>query len=141
MAPTPAQHNSDASEKSPAGRERPGSSGAPCLHIIWAFLIGIDEQCMIDMLVPRISAANAEGAALRAVMLKYGSITPELTQVLGQAIITGVIESESSDYHAATIGFENSPTGIGRYSRRHCSSLGFDRIGCCAGSARCAANN
>ena len=80
-----------------------GQLGRAVLAHNLAFLLGVDQQCMIDMLVPRISAANAEGVALRAVMLKYGSVTPELTQVLGQAIITGVIESESSDYHAATI--------------------------------------
>ena len=74
-----------------------GQLGRAVLAHNLAFLLGVDQQCMIDMLVPRISAANAEGAALRAVMLKYGSITPELTQVLGQAIITGVIESESSE--------------------------------------------
>ena len=58
---------------------------------------------VIDILGPRISAANAEGAALRAVMLRYGSVTPKLTQVLGQAVMKGVVESESSDHAAATI--------------------------------------
>ena len=41
--------------------------------------------------------------ALRSVMLKYGSITPEVTGVLGPAIMTSVVESDSTNSHAATI--------------------------------------
>ena len=80
-----------------------GQLGRAVLVRDLAFLLTIDRQCVIDILGPRISAANAEGTALRAVMLRYGSITPKLTQVLGQAIMKGVVESESSDHAAPTI--------------------------------------
>ena len=80
-----------------------GQLGRAVLAHDLAFLLTIDLQCVIDILGPRIGAADAEGAALRAVMLRYGSVTPELTQVLGQAVIKGVVESESSDHTAATI--------------------------------------
>ena len=80
-----------------------GQLGRAVLAHDLAFLLTIDRQCVIDILGPRISAANAEGAALRAVMLRYGSVTPKLTQVFGQAVMKGVVESESSDHAAATI--------------------------------------
>ena len=86
------------------------------------------------MLGPRISAANTDGAALRAVMLRYGSITPELTPVLGQAIMTGVIESESSDYHAATIASNILRPALADVRGDNTVRWGSDRIGGCAGS-------
>ena len=66
-----------------------------------AFLLNVDRDFVIDVLGPRIGAPDAEGAALRAVMLTYGSVTPELTQVLGQAIMTGVVESDLSGHSSA----------------------------------------
>ena len=68
-----------------------------------AFLLTIDRQYIVDIFSSRINAAEDEGEALRAVMLRYSSITPEVTQVFEKAILRGVVESESADQHAATI--------------------------------------
>ena len=38
-----------------------------------AFLLSVDTRIVEETLLPRIDSANAEGAELRAVMLKYGS--------------------------------------------------------------------
>ena len=46
-----------------------------------AFLLTIDRRHVVEILGPCINATNVEGAALRAVMLTHGSITPEVTQV------------------------------------------------------------
>ena len=75
-----------------------GQLGGAMLVRNLAFLFTMDRQCVVEVLGPRIGAENAEGAALRDVMLRHGSITPELTQVFSQAITTGVIESRPVDY-------------------------------------------
>ena len=67
-----------------------------------SFLLNLERQCVIDDLGPRINATNAEGVALRSVMLSYGLISPELTQVLGQAVMKGAVESKASG-HAANV--------------------------------------
>ena len=67
-----------------------------------AFLLSIERNCVIDILAPRISASDEEGAALRAVMLSFGSISPNLTQLLKEAVKKGAVESEQSS-RAATI--------------------------------------
>ena len=59
-----------------------GQLGRAVLAHDLAFLLTIDRQCVIDILGPRISAANAEGAALRAVMLRYGSVTQAVMSAL-----------------------------------------------------------
>ena len=67
-----------------------------------SFLLTVDRQCVIDDLGPRINATNAEGVALRSVMLSYGLISPELTRVLGQAVMKGAIECKANG-HAANV--------------------------------------
>ncbi len=80
-----------------------GQLGRAILARYLSFLLAVDQQSVIEILEPRINAENAEGVALRAVLLRYGPITPELTHVLGPAIIKGAIESEQADHAAATI--------------------------------------
>ena len=80
-----------------------GQIGRAVLGGDLAFLLSIDQQCVFDTFKPRLNADNSEGKALRAVMLRYGSITPKLTQYFKQAIITGVTESRSSDDTAEII--------------------------------------
>ena len=60
-----------------------GQLGRAVLARGLAFLLSIDGQYIAGIMGPRMNTADSEGAALRAVMLKYGSITPELTQVFG----------------------------------------------------------
>ena len=74
-----------------------GPLGRAMLVRYLAFLLAIDRQWVVEVLGPRIGAKNAEGAALRDVMLSYGQITPELTRVFRQVIMTGVIESKPVD--------------------------------------------
>ena len=57
---------------------------------------------MVDILGPRISASDEEGAALRAVMLSSRSISPDLAQSLKEAVKKGAVESGQSD-RATTI--------------------------------------
>lgn len=64
-----------------------------------AFLFTIERKYVIERLVPRIKMKNNAGAALRDVMLR-GTITPEISNVLKEEILTGVMES-SSDEHLA----------------------------------------
>ena len=73
-----------------------GQLGRAVLTHDASFLLSIERNCVIDILGPRISASGEEGAALRAVLLSSGSISPELTQLLEEAVKKGAIESEQS---------------------------------------------
>ena len=89
--------------RSIADHEGPaGQLGRAMLTHHAAFLLSIERNCVIDILAPRISASDEEGAALRAVMLSFGSISPNLTQLLKEAVKKGAVESEQSS-RAATI--------------------------------------
>ena len=101
-----------------------------------SFLLSVGRDCVIDILGPRISASDEEGAALRAVMLSCVSISPELTQLLGQAIKKGAVESEHSGHEAARVAANVLLPGVGRGSRGPLFSLGSDSVGRCANSAR-----
>ena len=79
-----------------------GQLGRAVLTRNASFLLAIERNCVIDILGPRISASDKEGAALRAVMLSTGSISPDLTQLLGEVVKKGAIESGQSD-RATTI--------------------------------------
>ena len=79
-----------------------GQLARAVLTVNVAFLLAIDRQCVVDTLAPCISARDHEGGALRAVMLKHGSITPSISHVLGEAIFKGVVESQE-DGHAAAV--------------------------------------
>ena len=80
-----------------------GQLGRAVLTRNVSFLLSVDRDCVIDILGPRISAPDEEGAALRAVMLSCVSISPELTQLLGQAIKKGAVESKHSGHEAANV--------------------------------------
>ena len=80
-----------------------GQLGRAVLTRNTSFLHLIARDCVVDILGPRISASDEEGAALRVVMLSYGSISPELTELLGRAVKKGVIESEQSGHEAANV--------------------------------------
>ena len=67
-----------------------------------AFIVATNRQ-VAKILRRRVSAANAEGAALRAVMLRYSRITPDLAQLFQRAIITGAINMPSSDSDGSAI--------------------------------------
>ena len=87
-----------------AGHEGPaGQLGRAVLTHDASFLLSVERNCVVDILGPRISASDEEGAALRAVMLSAGSISPEITQLLGQAVKKGVIESKQSGHKAAIV--------------------------------------
>ena len=77
-----------------------------------AFLVAIDRQCATKVLAPRLNAENAEGAALRAVMVRYGSITPEVTQMFRKAIMKGAIESRGNSFEAAAIASRILPPAL-----------------------------
>lgn len=69
-----------------------------------AFILAVDRQSVTDILASRISASSEEGKALRAVMLSYRSVTPELTRLLHQSVLKGVVEGTATDDEtAATI--------------------------------------
>ncbi len=68
-----------------------------------AFLLSIDRPFFQKKFTTYINSETNEGAALRAVMLSYGAITPEVTFAFGEAIITGAIESEQTDEYATAI--------------------------------------
>ena len=55
-----------------------GQLGRAVLANDIAFLLALDRQFVEETVGPRIKAETVEGAALRAVMLKFGSITPEV---------------------------------------------------------------
>ena len=80
-----------------------GQLGRAVLAIDVAFLLATDRPCVMEFLAPRITAPNPEGAALRDVMLTYGSITPSVTRAFGQAILEGMIESHRDGRTATTI--------------------------------------
>ena len=90
--------------RSIADHEGPaGQLGRAVLTRNASFLLSIERNCVIDILGPRISASDKEGAALRAVMLSSRSISPDLTQLLGEAVKKGAIESEQSGHVARAI--------------------------------------
>ena len=80
-----------------------GQLGRAVLTRNASFLLSIERNCVIDILGPRISASDKEGAALRAVMLSSRLISPDLTQLLGEAVKKGAIESEQSGHVARAI--------------------------------------
>ena len=89
--------------RSIAGHEgTAGQLGRAVLTRNASFLLSIERNCVIDILGPRISASDKEGAALRAVMLSFGSISLNLTKLLEEAIKKGAVESGQSD-RATTI--------------------------------------
>ena len=56
-------------------------------------ILSVDLKC-IEMLAEHVQMRTDEARALRSVMLSYSSITPELTVILGDAIVKGAIESK-----------------------------------------------
>ena len=80
-----------------------GQLGRAVLTHAASFLLSIGRSCVIDILGPRISASDEEGDALRAVMLSSRSISPDLTQLLGEAVKKGAIESEQRGHKAAIV--------------------------------------
>ena len=90
--------------RSIAGHEGPaGQRGRAVLTHALSFLFSIERNCVSDILGPRISASDNEGAALRAVMLDVEAVSPEITRLLGKAVQQGVIESEPSDHVTARV--------------------------------------
>ena len=80
-----------------------GQLGRAVLANDLAFLLTVNRQYVVETFGPCIVAETDEGAALRAVLLKFGSITPEVSQVFGQAIKRGIVESDSTDDHSAAV--------------------------------------
>ena len=68
-----------------------------------AFLLSVDPNFVEETLLPYMDSSDSAGAALRSVMLTYGSITPDVSHVLADAIKTGTVEQLSTDYHASAI--------------------------------------
>ena len=68
-----------------------------------SFVLAVDRQLIVDYLAARVNATNAEGAALRAVMLRHGPITPDVTQVLGRAVLQSAIESKATGVAAHNV--------------------------------------
>lgn len=68
-----------------------------------AFLLTVDRRFVEETLKPYMNSSEPEGAVLRSVMLKYGRITPGVTQVLAEAIKAGIVEPLSNDDMASTI--------------------------------------
>ena len=99
-APTEAQRKliKDISECKGAA----GQIGRAVLVRHLAFLLTIDQPYIDETLSPCINSADVEGAALRAVMLRYSAITPMVTRVFSQAVMKGVVRSEITDRFAAT---------------------------------------
>ena len=79
-----------------------GRLGRAVLSRDVAFLLSVDRRYCEETLGLCMNAENDEGAALRAVMLTYGQITPWVTRVFGQAVLQGVVENTSDD-HVRTI--------------------------------------
>ncbi|WP_340267855.1 SIR2 family protein [Sphingobium mellinum] len=57
-----------------------------------AFLLTADEALVTNILTPRLDG-DGEGPALRAVLIRYGAITPELTRAIPEVILKGVREA------------------------------------------------
>lgn len=57
-----------------------------------AFLLTADEALVTDILTPQLEG-GAEGAALRAVLIRHGAITPDLTRTMPDVILKGAREA------------------------------------------------
>ena len=66
-------------------------------------LLSINPPFFQEKFATYINSETNQGATLRAVMLSYGAITPEVTIAFGGAIITGAIESNQTDEYATAI--------------------------------------
>ncbi len=73
---------------------------AICVHDL-AFLLAVDPALVKECVVPRLAADDAEGRALRRILVLYSAITPEVTKMVPQAFITAVVESQP-DHHAGS---------------------------------------
>ena len=93
-----------ADHQGPAGR-----LGRAVLVRNLVFLLYVDREFAVETLWPSLNAEDVEGAALRAVVLERVSITPEITQLFGRAIMTGVIDSVCTDNDAAIVASKILP--------------------------------
>lgn len=73
---------------------------AICVHDL-AFLLAVDPALVEECAVPRLAADDAEGRALRRILVLYSAITPEVTKLIPETIITAVVESQP-DHHAGS---------------------------------------
>ena len=86
-----------------------GTAGVPgimaraiLVHDI-AFVLSIDKDGMAAALAERLDQDDGEARALRQILVTYASITPELSHVVADAILRGVVETSASDHAAAAI--------------------------------------
>lgn len=59
----------------------------------FAFILLVNEALVKTQLLPRLTANTDEARALRAVLVTYSKITPEVTKVARDAILSGVVEA------------------------------------------------
>ena len=68
-----------------------------------AFLLSADRTFVEETLKPYMNSTEPEGAALRSVMLTRGSITPEVSKVLVDAIKVGTVEPLPTEDYATAV--------------------------------------
>lgn len=73
---------------------------AICVHDL-AFLMAVDHALVAECVVPKLAAEDAEGRALRRILVLYSAITPDVTKLIPEAIIAAVVESQP-DHHAGS---------------------------------------
>ncbi|WP_454818878.1 SIR2 family protein [Labrys neptuniae] len=84
----------------------PGPPGiltrAICVRSL-AFLLAADAPRVVDVVAQSVAADNAEGRAQRQILLVFGSVTPEVSKRIPQAIIQAVTESQPDQNKGAVI--------------------------------------
>ena len=93
------------------------------------FLEAVAPTWVGEVLAPPIEACDSEGSALRAVMVRYGRITPGVTRALGRAVVRGVVEVQSGRSGSPGRSGHGSSAGLGRGRKGRCRGVGHRRSG------------
>ena len=88
---------------------------AVCVHDL-AFLLAVDPDLVEECAVPWLAAEDAEGRALRRILMLYSAITPEVTKLIPETIITAVVESQPDHHVGSAVASRKCERKSGRLS-------------------------
>lgn len=70
-----------------------GVVGRAVLICDFAFLLSADAELAETHLLPRLNGDTEEARGLRAVLVSHGNITPKVTKIVSESVVSGVIET------------------------------------------------
>ena len=92
------------------------------------FLEAVAPACVREVLAPRVDACDSEGLALRALMVRYGRITPGVTRALGPAVVRGVAECTAHGPAAQAVAAAVLRPALAEVGRRGAAEWGIAAV-------------